>query len=217
MTLIAPQPARTPASGSSRRCFEKRARRRRRRMLLFGVVFVVVVGVGVDIGLTDAKPQPARPPATGTLPPRAAAPKELSATTAYVADASGLVPVSLATGHAGPAIAIPGYDGTANVVGAPNGQTAYVVSSRPRLTQESVSPDPPWFRSTCSPGSSDGRSTSEPRSPKSATLRHSPCSTWRASPSRRTDARSSWRTKPTIRSSRSMRGPPGRAPHCAPR
>jgi len=97
-------------------------------MLLLGVVFVVVVGVGLGNGLTDGKPQPARPPATGTLPPRAAAPKELSATTAYVADASGLVPVSLATGHVGPSIAIPGYDGTANVVGAPNGQTAYVVS-----------------------------------------------------------------------------------------
>jgi DNA-binding beta-propeller fold protein YncE len=45
-----------------------------------------------------------------------------------VADASGLVPVSLATGGVSQAISIPGYDGSANLVAAPNGQTAYVVS-----------------------------------------------------------------------------------------
>ena len=97
-------------------------------MLLSGVVLLALVGVALGYDLTDGKPQPTRPLDVRTLPPRTLAPTDLSATTAYVADASGLVPVSLATGQVGPSIAIPGYDGTANLVAAPNGQTAYVVS-----------------------------------------------------------------------------------------
>jgi DNA-binding beta-propeller fold protein YncE len=128
MTLVAPQPARTPAADPEALFREARQRRRRRRMFLFAVVLLVLVGVGLGYGLTNGKIQPTRPLAARTLPPRTVAPQDLSATTAYVADASGLVPVSLATGRVGPSIAIPGYDGTANLVGAPNGKTAYVVA-----------------------------------------------------------------------------------------
>lgn len=97
-------------------------------MLLFGVVLLVLVGAGLGFDLADGKAQPTKPLTAQTKPLRTIGPKNISATTAYVADASGLVPVSLATGHVGPSIAIPGYDGTANLVGAPNGRTAYVAS-----------------------------------------------------------------------------------------
>ncbi|MGO9856003.1 MAG: YncE family protein [Acidimicrobiales bacterium] len=97
-------------------------------MLHLAVVLLVVVGIGLGYELTDGTAQPTKALATRSPSPRTVAPKDGSATTAFVADASGLVPVSLTTGRVGPSIAIPGYDGTANLVAAPDGQTAYVVS-----------------------------------------------------------------------------------------
>jgi DNA-binding beta-propeller fold protein YncE len=130
MTLSAPAPART--SEAIELLFKEARRRRRRRRLLVCVVVTLAAGsLWAGLAVTNPAQHPSRTAIAGSTPPRVAPKSDLSATTAYVADVQGLVPVNLATGAVGAAIRIPGFtgvDGTTNVVGSPSGHWAYVVS-----------------------------------------------------------------------------------------
>ena len=130
MTLIAPHPAQGSNTDAEALFREARQRRRRRRMLLFGLLLLLLVSAGLGYGLTNTSRPPSRPTGQPLKTPQVLPAKDLSATSAYVADASGLVPVSLSTGRVGQPISVPGYNGTANLVAAPNGQTVYVVALR---------------------------------------------------------------------------------------
>ncbi len=111
--------------------FKEAKRLERRRRILGGIVAIALVGavlLGVLLSSGGTPSTKSLPPKTGngSRPPVSLSPR---VTTAYVVDASGLVPVNLATNQAGPAITIPGfsYSGSySNVAVAPDGETAYV-------------------------------------------------------------------------------------------
>ena len=107
---------------------EAHRRRRRRRLFITGIVLVVfVVAVIATVSLRDHGP-PAPRTAT-SKPPRAVPIRAATASTAFVWDASGLVPIDLATDSLGSPIAISGLSTTwPNVVAVPGGTTAYALS-----------------------------------------------------------------------------------------
>jgi len=130
MTLSAPAPTRT--SEAIELLFKEARRRRRRRRLVLCVVVTLAAGsLWAGLAFTNPAHHSSRTATAESTPPRVVPKSDLSATTAYVADVQGLVPVDLATSAVGPAIHIAGFtgvDGTTNVVGSPNGHWAYVVS-----------------------------------------------------------------------------------------
>jgi DNA-binding beta-propeller fold protein YncE len=130
MTLSAPATTRT--SEAIELLFKEARRRRRRRRLVLCVVVTLAAGsLWAGLALTNPAHHSSRTATAESTPPRVVPKSDLSATTAYVADVQGLVPVDLATSAVGAAIHIAGFtgvDGTTNVVGSPNGHWAYVVS-----------------------------------------------------------------------------------------
>lgn len=114
--------------------FKEAKRLERRRRLLAGVLAIALIGaalLGVLLssgGTPSTKPSP---PKVGDNP-RPPVSRTPQVTTAYVVDAAGLVPVDLAINQVGPAITVPGfsYGGSySNVAVAPDGKTAYVVTT----------------------------------------------------------------------------------------
>jgi DNA-binding beta-propeller fold protein YncE len=115
---------------------EARQRRRRRRLFASGglvVALSLVLLLGLTsgmIGVPSHSPMVRRP----ASPLRITAQRNPSSgvTTAYVVDVAGLVPVDLGTDRAGQPITIPGFSFSgsySNVAIAPDGTTAYVVTS----------------------------------------------------------------------------------------
>jgi DNA-binding beta-propeller fold protein YncE len=114
----------------------RRGRRRRirsyvvRSALVLAVIVVAAVGGGISpLRSGTRNPHPVSPSNTAPVTP------VVPATTAFVVDASGLVPIDLATNQVGTAIAIANFpNSSANYFGAPppvvspDGTTAYVVS-----------------------------------------------------------------------------------------
>ena len=113
----------------------KEARRLQRRRWLFGGFLMAVLLGLVLFGILISKggtPSERDAPAKVAGPSRPAASHTSDATTAYVVDAAGLVPVNLATHRAGQAIRIAGFSFSgsySNVAMAPDGKFAYVVTS----------------------------------------------------------------------------------------
>ncbi len=113
----------------------KEARRLQRRRWLFGGFLAAVLLGLVLLAILISKsatPSKRAAPAEVARPSRTAGSRASDATTAYVVDAAGLVPVDLATNRAGQAIRIAGFSFSgsySNVAMAPDGKFAYVVTS----------------------------------------------------------------------------------------
>jgi DNA-binding beta-propeller fold protein YncE len=107
----------------------RRRHRSRRRRIATSALLLVVIGATIAVTLLTSGPGPSGV-ATGVriARPLPATLANRGATTAFVSDAGGLVPIDLSTDALQPAIGISGFDGTTNVVGSPNGRTAYVVT-----------------------------------------------------------------------------------------
>jgi hypothetical protein len=101
--------------------------RRRQRRVAASALIVAAIGSVIGVVLSAGSRTPSAvtvriaPPLPVTLANR-------EATTAFVSDAAGLVPINLMTGKLQPVIRIAGLDATANVVSSPDGRTAYFVS-----------------------------------------------------------------------------------------
>ncbi len=108
----------------------KEARRRRRRRVLGVTGIVIVVLVAAVIASVSLRNHGTQAPRTTTnKPPRAVPIRTASASTAFVWDASGLIPVDLATDTEGSPIAVSGLSTTwPNLVAVPGGTTAYALS-----------------------------------------------------------------------------------------
>lgn len=134
-----PAGVRTPAvpAGDDAEALFKEARQlERRRRLVRAAVVVVVLATAAAIYGTVASTGPPRAPAAaggGRVGAVGASTSDartsFHATTAFVVDAKGLVPVDLRTGAVGRPIAVKGLGGSSqDAVASPDGRTAYVVS-----------------------------------------------------------------------------------------
>lgn len=134
-TKVGPTFDQSAESAFAAQALIKEARRLQRRRWLFGVLLVAVLLGLVLFGILISKggtPSKRDAPAKVARPSRPAASRASDATTAYVVDAAGLVPVDLATHRAGQAIRIAGFSfagSYSNVAIAPEGTFAYVVTS----------------------------------------------------------------------------------------
>lgn len=124
----------SPPEADAEALFKEAKRLQRRRRIATALVVVVLAG-GALLGFflsTRASPSKgASSPRAGGAPPTGVL-RVPQVTTAYVVDADGLVPVDLRTDRAGPAIVIPGFSFSgsySNLAVAPDGKTAYVVTS----------------------------------------------------------------------------------------
>jgi DNA-binding beta-propeller fold protein YncE len=109
---------------------EARQRQRRRRRWIAGIMLLAAaIGGATGAVLSMGTGTPPAVTAAGLIArPLPVTLADRGATTAFVSDAAGLVPIDLKTGKLQQVIRIAGLDATANVVGSPNGRTAYVVS-----------------------------------------------------------------------------------------
>ncbi len=122
-------PPQSPTRDEAQLLFKEARRRRRRRVLaITGIVLVVLVAAVIAYASQRNHGTPASRTTT-SRPQRAVPARAASASTAYVWDASGLIPVDLATDSVGSPIAVSGLSTTwPNVVGVPGGMTAYALS-----------------------------------------------------------------------------------------
>ena len=107
---------------------EARRRRRRRNAAIAGIVVVVLVAATITAVSFRRHRTPA-PGAGAGSPPRSVPSRVAEASTAFVWDASGLVPVDLAADSVGSPIPISELSTTwPNVVAVPGATTAYVLA-----------------------------------------------------------------------------------------
>lgn len=101
--------------------------RRRQRWIAASALIVAAIGsvIGVMLSAGGRTPSAVTVRIARPLPVTLA---DRDARTAFVSDAAGLVPVDLKTGKLQPVIHITGLEATANIVGSPDGRTAYAVS-----------------------------------------------------------------------------------------